>query len=106
MKNLHILILCFALVLYACKEEPNKRKNLVNYPETVKKPVIETYFDTKVIDNYRWLEDDRSPETEEWVTTENKVTFNYLSNIPYRKQLKNRLSELWNYEKIGAPFIE
>lgn len=106
MKTLHILILCFALVLHACKEEPNKRKNIVNYPETAKKPVIETYFDTKVIDNYRWLEDDRSPETEEWVTAENEVTFNYLSTIPYRSQLKDRLSVLWNYEKISAPFTE
>ena len=106
MKNFLIPILCFALVLHACKEEPNKNKKLVNYPETAKKPVIETYFDTEVIDNYRWLEDDRSSETEEWVAAENEVTFNYLSNIPYRKQLKDRLSELWNYEKIGAPFIE
>ena len=106
MNKLIIPILSFAIMLHACKEEPNKRNISVNYPETAKKPVLETYFETEVIDNYRWLEDDKSKETEDWVATENNVTFNYLSKIPYRKQLKDRLSELWNYEKITAPFNE
>lgn len=78
----------------------------MTYPETAKNPVIDTLFGTKVVDNYRWLEDDRSAETEAWVKAENEVTFNYLDKIPYREQLKSRLSELWNYEKIGTPFIE
>tara|TARA_B100000795_G_scaffold263680_1_gene243158 strand:- start:588 stop:2744 length:2157 start_codon:yes stop_codon:yes gene_type:complete len=106
MNKLIIPILSFAIMLHACKEEPNKRNISVNYPETAKKPVLETYFETEVVDNYRWLEDDKSKETEDWVATENNVTFNYLSKIPYRKQLKDRLSELWNYEKITAPFNE
>ena len=76
------------------------------YPKTNKKPVVDSYFGTEIIDNYRWLEDDKSNETKAWVKAENKVTFNYLEQIPYREQLKNRLSELWNYEKIGTPFIE
>jgi prolyl oligopeptidase len=78
----------------------------VNYPETIKKPIVENLFGTKVIDNYRWLEDDRSKETEAWVKEENEVTFNYLNKIPYREELKSRLTELWNYEKLGTPFIE
>jgi prolyl oligopeptidase len=78
----------------------------VNYPETIKKPIVENLFGTKVIDNYRWLEDDRSKETEAWVKEENEVTFNYLNKIPYREQLKSRLTELWNYEKLGTPFKE
>jgi prolyl oligopeptidase len=78
----------------------------VKYPKTTKKPVIETLFETTVIDNYRWLEDDKSAATKAWVTTENEVTNTYLRKIPYREQLKNRLSELWNYEKVGTPFIE
>ena len=78
----------------------------MKYPITTKIPVKETFFKTTVIDNYRWLEDDRSKETENWVKAENEVTFDYLSKIPYRAQLKERLSELWNYEKIGTPFIE
>jgi prolyl oligopeptidase len=57
-------------------------------------------------DPYRWLEDDRSKETEAWVNTQNKTTFDYLSNVPYRKELKERLEKLWNYEKIGSPFKE
>ena len=106
MKKLIIPILCIATMLTACKEESNKRDITVNYPETAKKPVVETYFETEVVDNYRWLEDDKSKETEDWVKTENEVTFDYLSKIPYRDQLKDRLSELWNYEKITAPFTE
>ncbi|MGK0413053.1 MAG: prolyl oligopeptidase [Polaribacter sp.] len=78
----------------------------MKYPKTTKKPVVDSFFGTPVIDNYRWLEDDQSPETEAWVKAENEVTFNYLRKIPYREQLKERLSELWNFEKIGAPFIE
>jgi prolyl oligopeptidase len=78
----------------------------VNYPKTTKNPIIENIFGTTVVDNYRWLEDDKSTETEAWVKAQNKVTFDYLSRIPYREELKNRLSELWNYEKVGTPFIE
>ncbi|MEP2238468.1 MAG: prolyl oligopeptidase family serine peptidase, partial [Maribacter sp.] len=60
--------------------------------------------DTEVKDPYRWLEDDRSPETEAWVKEQNKTTFGYLENIPFRADLKNRLEKLWNYEKLGSPF--
>ncbi|APZ45751.1 S9 family peptidase [Polaribacter reichenbachii] len=76
------------------------------YPKTNKKPVIDSYFETEIIDNYRWLEDDESEETKTWVKAQNKVTFKYLDQISYRKKLKNRLSELWNYEKVGTPFKE
>ncbi|MFL9831160.1 prolyl oligopeptidase family serine peptidase [Flavobacterium sp. ST-87] len=76
------------------------------YPETRKDNTVEEYFGTKVNDPYRWLEDDRSDETAAWVKAENKVTNAYLEQIPFRKQLKERLEKLWNYEKIGAPFIE
>ncbi len=78
----------------------------MNYPKSTKTPIIESIFETTVIDNYRWLEDDKSAETKAWVKAQNKVTFDYLSKIPYREELKNRLSELWNYEKVGTPFIE
>jgi prolyl oligopeptidase len=78
----------------------------VTYPVTKKGDVIDTYFGAKVADPYRWLEDDRSEETGTWVKTQNKLTFDYLENIPYRDQLKSRLGELWNYEKVGAPFKE
>ncbi|AZJ34525.1 prolyl oligopeptidase family protein [Tenacibaculum singaporense] len=107
MKKILLPIICAGTILVSCKEEKQPKKNIsVNYPETTKKPVVDEYFGTKVTDNYRWLEDDRSTETEAWVKAENEVTFDYLDKIPYREQLKDRLSELWNYEKVGTPFKE
>ena len=106
MKKLIIPILCASAILVSCKEEIKQRNIEVKYPETAKKAVVDTLFGTAVTDNYRWLEDDRSKETEAWVKAENEVTFDYLSKIPYREQLKERLSELWNYEKVGTPFKE
>ena len=107
MKNkLLIPILLVSTILVSCKEEIKQRNIDVNYPQTTKNPVVDSIFGTAVVDNYRWLEDDRRADTEAWVKAENEVTFDYLNKIPYREQLKSRLSELWNYEKIGSPFIE
>ncbi len=78
----------------------------IEYPTTKKGDVLDVYFGTKVSDPYRWLEDDRSEETGNWVKEQNKVTYNYLDKIPFRNALKNRLEKLWNYEKISAPFKE
>ena len=78
----------------------------MNYPTTVKADSSSTYFGTEVKDPFRWLEDDRSPETEAWVAEQNKTTFGYLENIPFRNDLKTRLEKLWNYEKLGSPFKE
>ena len=95
-------------LLSACKTEPKEEQSQMKftYPETKKANVVDTYFDAKVNDPYRWLEDDRSPETEAWVTEQNKVTYAHLDEISYRKTLNDRLSKLWNYEKISAPFKE
>lgn len=109
MKKLLFPVMAAGALLVACdntNSSTSKQDIAVKYPETTKKPVVDTYFETKVTDNYRWLEDDRSPETEAWVKAENAVTFDYLKKIPYREQLKERLSALWNYEKVGTPFIE
>ena len=95
-----------SLFFVSCNVKTKTTAIKLNYPKTTKKPVIDTIFETKIIDNYRWLEDDKSEETKAWVKAENEVTFDYLSKIPYREELKNRLSELWNYEKVGAPFKE
>jgi len=94
------------LALVGCKEEPKKEAILVTYPQTKKVDTVNTYFGIEVNDPYRWLEDDRSEETAEWVKAQNEVTFDYLDKIPFREELKNRLSDLWNYEKVGAPFKE
>ena len=84
----------------------NAQTTKVNYPVTKKIDHVDTYFGEKINDPYRWLEDDRSAETEAWVKAQNVVTYGYLEQIPYRNQLKTRMEKLWNYEKIGAPFKE
>jgi prolyl oligopeptidase len=106
-----ILFPFIALAFIACNDskenqETAEKDMALTYPETKKVDTVNTYFGTEVKDPYRWLEDDRSEETEAWVKAENEVTFDYLSKIPYRDTLKNRLSELWNYEKVGAPYKE
>ena len=78
----------------------------MKYPTTLKATQQDTYFGSVVADPYRWLEDDRSEATNEWVKNQNEVTSQFLNQIPYREALKNRLEKLWNYEKIGAPFKE
>ena len=78
----------------------------MNYPTTKKGDVVDNYFGTSVPDPYRWLEDDKSAETAEWVKKQNEFTFAYLSQIPYRNTIKEKLQKLWNYERIGAPFTE
>ncbi|WP_199610777.1 prolyl oligopeptidase family serine peptidase [Flocculibacter collagenilyticus] len=86
--------------------QTEKQTLAVTYPVTTKKEVVDTYFGTEVVDPYRWLEDDRSEETAQWVKAQNEVTFNYLENIPYRDKLEKRLAELMDYEKVSAPFVE
>ncbi len=75
------------------------------YPSTRQDTsVIDDYHGTKVTDPYRWLEDDNSMETKEWVKKQNEVTFGYLDKIPNRQAAKDRIEKLWNYEKFGSPF--
>jgi prolyl oligopeptidase len=103
-----ILLIALLLSIFAsCKNESESVKSItVKYPETKKVDTVDTYFGENVKDPYRWLEDDRSSETEAWVKSQNETTFDYLDNIPYREELKDRLTKLWNYEKIGSPFKE
>lgn len=105
MKNI-TLSLDICIVFLACKKESTSEPLTVNYPVTAHVDTVDIYFDTEVPDPFRWLEDDRSPQTEAWVTEENKVTFGYLESIPFREDLKNRMEKLWNYEKVSAPFKE
>jgi len=107
-------ILIASTILVACNTE-NQHSNMIapadnittlTYPNTAKGSVTDNYFGTTVEDPYRWLEDDESAETKNWVKEQNTVTQNYLEQIPYRNAIKERLSELWNYEKFSAPFKE
>lgn len=78
----------------------------VTYPETAKGDVVDTYFGQEVPDPYRWLEDDRSEETEAWVVAQNATTQEYLKNIPYRTEIADVVRDLLDYERISAPFKE
>lgn len=75
-----------------------------NYPKTAKVEQIDNYHGVKVKDPYRWLEDPDSAQTKAWVEAQNEVTFNFLEQISERETIKNRLTELWDYEKYGIPF--
>ncbi|WP_124979195.1 prolyl oligopeptidase family serine peptidase [Nonlabens xiamenensis] len=93
--------------LTSCKNDQEKTQSLaMKYPDTKKVDTVDVYHGVEVADPYRWLEDDRSEETEAWVKAQNEVTQNYLSQISFRESIKKRLTELWNYEKIGTPFDE
>lgn len=76
------------------------------YPKTKKGNQVDEFFGVKVEDPYRWLEDDLASETKNWVEAQNKTTFSYLDEIPFRDKLNKQLTDLWNYEKISAPFQE
>ena len=76
----------------------------IDYPDARRVDTVDTYFGTQVPDPYRWLEDDNSAETAAWVKAQNKLTEGYLSKIPFRKKVKKRITELANFEKVGAPF--
>ncbi len=78
-------------------------KKDIDYPDTKKVDHVDTYFGTQVKDPYRWLET-HNEEVDEWIEAQNKVTFNYLSGIQFRDKIKERLTEIWNYPKYGAPF--
>ncbi|MDR3236824.1 MAG: prolyl oligopeptidase family serine peptidase [Prevotellaceae bacterium] len=84
----------------ACVRRPEK----ITYPDTKKTAQKDIYFGKEIADPYRWLEDDRSDETAEWVKAENEVTLKYLSQIPFREDVKNSLTKIWNYPRQGLPF--
>ncbi|MEI1375664.1 prolyl oligopeptidase family serine peptidase [Nostoc sp. UHCC 0926] len=84
---------------------PSSKKPLT-YPSSHKSNQVDSYHGTLVADPYRWLEDPDSEETRTWIEAQNQVTFGYLSEIPTREKIKQRLTKLWDYEKYGIPFKE
>lgn len=94
--------LSLPFLLTSCENNMIKTKP---YPETRKDLTVQDdYHGTTVSDPYRWLEDDNSEETAAWVKAQNEVTRDYLGQIPYREQIKTRLTELYDYPKEGTPF--
>lgn len=103
----------FLLTLLSCLgscKPPHKEQTIttfkINYPNVVRSTVEETYFGKTLKDPYRWLEDLNSKETVEWVAAQNSVTFDYLNRIPFRRDIRERVEKLWNYEKYSVPFHE
>ncbi|MGB1616012.1 MAG: prolyl oligopeptidase family serine peptidase [Pseudomonadales bacterium] len=98
--------LAMALLLSSCEQPKIEDRERLDYPQTRVTDHVDTYFDNIIADPYRWLEDDQSAETEQWVTRQNNVTQSYLSNIHYRDELKAQLTELWQHPRISAPAKE
>jgi prolyl oligopeptidase len=102
-----LLSICTSLLLLAMVANAQKPGAFTGkYPDTKKGSQIDEVFGTRVSDPYRWLEDDMAEDTKDWVKRQNVVTNEYLSHIPYRAAIRQRLTELWNYEKYSAPFKE
>jgi len=99
MKKLVFLLFAFVFMVSCTNQK-------IKYPVTKKVNVTDNYFGTVVEDPYRWLEDDNSEETAEWVKAQNKVTFAYLEKLPYRDNIRKRLTELMNYPRYSTPFKE
>ena len=101
------VVLFFITVLVfipSCKQEEGISQPPITYPETRQGDVADDYFGTEVPDPYRWLEDDNAPEVTEWVEEQNRVTFGYLENLPFRDEIRQRLTDLYDYPKYSSPF--
>lgn len=101
-----LLIPMFAVALLASCSSDNVSKNKIAYPQTRTVDTVDTYFGVKVPDPYRWLEDDNSDSTKKWVDAENAITQDYLSKIPFRDKIRDRLRQIWNFEKMSAPYLK
>ena len=106
MKKSTLLIMGSIITLFGCNQQPQpaERYSVKAYPETrMDETVVDDYFGTKVADPYRWLENDTSAETSAWVKAQTEVTNDYLSHIPFRSAIKDRLTQIVNYERYGMP---
>lgn len=100
MKKMFIpLVVAAVIVAGSCNE-----RIAVTYPVTKKVDSVDNYFGTKIADPYRWLENDTSKETTEWVKAQNAITFDYLSRIPFREKIREHLKKTWNYPRYSVPF--
>ncbi len=95
-------VLITGILAFVFLDMMTQAQNL-SYPQTQKGNQVDEYFGIKVADPYRWLEETDTPETRAWIEAQNKVTFEYLAQIPFREKIEERLRTLWNYEKVGSP---
>ena len=111
MKSTNFLFTTISVFIFcSCMENtqitaPNEKQVIESYPESNRdSSIVEDYHGTSIADPYRWLEDDHSDDTKDWVSRQNDVTFDYLDNIPFKSKVKDRLTDLWNYERYSSPF--
>ena len=97
------IAICGVILVVALSASDEGSMSRLAYPHAKTVDQIDDYHGVKVADPYRWLEDTDSSDTHAWVEAENKVTFGYLEQIPYRKAIHDRLTKLWNYERFGVP---
>lgn len=105
-RSISSLLLLPILFFFSCGPKEQQTTEAFNYPKTKKVDTVDTYFGEKIADPYRWLENDTAEDTKAWVKEQNAVTFDYLSKIPYRGKIRERLSEIWNFEKMSAPYLK
>jgi prolyl oligopeptidase len=98
---LFLLIASFSFALALAVHADGQEK--LTYPAAQKGGQVDDYHGIKVADPYRWLEDPDSPESRAWIDAENKITFSYLEQIPERHAIKERLTQLWNFERFTTP---
>ena len=102
-RGLILAVIPLLLFLNTCQKQTEFSQPELSYPETKKGDVVDDYFGTKVPDPYRWFEDINSEDVKSWVEAQNKVTFSYLEEIPFREQIRKRLTELYDYPKYSSP---
>jgi prolyl oligopeptidase len=100
MKKFFLMAITLSMTAAGCLAQSPK----ITYPKTVHGNTVDEYFGVRVADPYRWLENDTSATTAQWVKAENKVTNAYFSKIPFRQALLTRLTAVTNYEKLGIPY--
>lgn len=103
-----LIVSTLIMALGACHHSDTDFKTIdLTYPITQKDSTVkDIYFETTVADPYRWLENDTAANTKAWVTAQNRVTQDYFSQIPFRKKIHDRLTDLWNYDSYSAPSTE
>lgn len=105
MSKLIFLCACIIPLLTGCKNKTAEKQIYaipeLTYPVTDKVKISDNYFGTVVQDPYRWLENDTAKEVEAWVKEQNNLTFSFLNQIPFRKKIKSRLEEIYDYASIN-----
>ena len=104
MKIRSLLIATVTLATCVTSLAAQQQQGRIKYPTSKTTTQVDDYFGRKVSDPYRWMEDLNAPDVAQWVKAENEVTERYLGTLPMRERFRSRITELWNYAKVGLPF--